>query len=190
MWISFSSPDVTKCPFTLLRLNWLHLAPWLHIRHTHFTFSLLKPSAIMANQDLQSSKPHTGHILEKCAFLSQEKWLSLGLWNRSMTHKERAKFHRTVIFQLQGVDWWHTCVCSVVSNSSWPHGWQPTWLLCPWDSPGKNTGWAAISSSKGSFWPRDQACVSCIGRQILYHCTTWEDQWRNTEKYQVIQYRQ
>ena len=22
----------------------------------------------------------------------------------------------------------------------WPHRWQPTRLLCPWDSPGKNTG--------------------------------------------------
>ena len=30
--------------------------------------------------------------------------------------------------------------CSVVSNSSWPHGLQPTRLLCPWDSPGKTTG--------------------------------------------------
>ena len=29
---------------------------------------------------------------------------------------------------------------SVVSDSSWPHGLQPTRLLCPWDSPGKNTG--------------------------------------------------
>ena len=29
---------------------------------------------------------------------------------------------------------------SVVSNSSWPHGLQPTRLLCPWDSPGKITG--------------------------------------------------
>ena len=29
---------------------------------------------------------------------------------------------------------------SVVSNSSWPHGLQPARLLCPWDSPGKNTG--------------------------------------------------
>ena len=28
---------------------------------------------------------------------------------------------------------------SVVSNSVWPHKWQPTRLLCPWDSPGKNT---------------------------------------------------
>ena len=29
---------------------------------------------------------------------------------------------------------------SVVSDSLWPYGLQPTRLLCPWDSPGKNTG--------------------------------------------------
>ena len=29
--------------------------------------------------------------------------------------------------------------CSVVSDSSWPHGLQPARFLCPWDSPGKNT---------------------------------------------------
>ena len=29
---------------------------------------------------------------------------------------------------------------SVVSDSSRPHGVQPTRLLCPWDFPGKNTG--------------------------------------------------
>ena len=42
----------------------------------------------------------------------------------------------------------HCCCCcccccevvSVVSESVWPHGRQPTRLLCPWDSPGKNTG--------------------------------------------------
>ena len=36
-----------------------------------------------------------------------------------------------------------TCVpavTSVVSDSLWPHGLQPARLLCPWDSPGKNTG--------------------------------------------------
>ena len=35
----------------------------------------------------------------------------------------------------------------------------------------------AISHSRGSSRPRDQALaswVSCIGRQILYHCTTWK----------------
>ena len=35
------------------------------------------------------------------------------------------------------------CVCvshSIVPDSSPPHGLQPTRLLCPWNSPGKNTG--------------------------------------------------
>ena len=27
-----------------------------------------------------------------------------------------------------------------MSDSVHPHRWQPTRLLCPWDSPGKNTG--------------------------------------------------
>ena len=30
--------------------------------------------------------------------------------------------------------------CSVMSNSLQPPGLQPARLLCPWDSPGKNTG--------------------------------------------------
>ena len=35
----------------------------------------------------------------------------------------------------------------------------------------------AISYYRGSSWPRDQtwvSCVSCIGRQILYHCASLE----------------
>ena len=34
--------------------------------------------------------------------------------------------------------------------------------------------WVAISYSRGSSRPRDRTCISCIGRRILYHCTTWE----------------
>ena len=37
--------------------------------------------------------------------------------------------------------------------------------------------WVAISFSRGSSWPRDRtrvSWVSCIGRQILYHCSIWE----------------
>ena len=30
--------------------------------------------------------------------------------------------------------------CSAVSDSLWPHGLQPTGLLCPWESPGKHSG--------------------------------------------------
>ena len=37
--------------------------------------------------------------------------------------------------------------------------------------------WVAMPFSRESFWPRDWThvfCVSCIGRQILYHWATWE----------------
>ena len=33
----------------------------------------------------------------------------------------------------------YVCVCLVLSDSLQPHGLQPARLLCPWDSPGKNT---------------------------------------------------
>ena len=33
--------------------------------------------------------------------------------------------------------------------------------LCPWDSPGKNTGEGAIPSSSGSSRPRDQTGIYC-----------------------------
>ena len=36
---------------------------------------------------------------------------------------------------------------SVVSDSSQPHGLQPTRLLCPWDFPGKVLEWGAIAFS-------------------------------------------
>ena len=41
-------------------------------------------------------------------------------------------------------------------------------------------GWVAMPSSRGSSQPRSQtgvSCVPCIGRQITYHCPTWEAQF-------------
>ena len=46
-------------------------------------------------------------------------------------------------------------------------------LLCPWDFPGKNTG-VGCHFSGGSSRPRDQTCISCIGRHILHPCAPWE----------------
>ena len=48
-------------------------------------------------------------------------------------------------------------------------------LLCPLAILAKILEWVAISSSRGSSWPRNWthvSCVSCIGRQILYHWAT------------------
>ena len=65
---------------------------------------------------------------------------------------------------------------SVMSDSSRPHGLQPTRLLCPWYFPGKNTGVGWHVLLQVIFPTRDQthiSCVSCIGRWILYHCATY-----------------
>ena len=37
-----------------------------------------------------------------------------------------------------------------------PCGLYPARLLCPWDSPGKNLEWVAMSSSGGSSQPRNR----------------------------------
>ena len=37
--------------------------------------------------------------------------------------------------------------------------------------------WVAISYSRGTSRPRDRTCFfcdSCLGKGVLYHCTTWE----------------
>ena len=41
-------------------------------------------------------------------------------------------------------------VASVVSGSLWCYGPQPTRLLCPWDSPGKNTSMCLLHWQGGS----------------------------------------
>ena len=59
------------------------------------------------------------------------------------------------------------CVCvshSVVPNSLQLHDLKPTRLLCPWNSPGKNTG---VGCHFLSSQPRDQTRVSCIAGRFF-----------------------
>ena len=51
------------------------------------------------------------------------------------------------------------------------------WLLCPRNFPGKNTGESCHFLFQGIFLTWNQtgvSCVSCISKQLLYHCTTGE----------------
>ena len=69
--------------------------------------------------------------------------------------------------------WWSLCCAvpshSVMSNSLWLNGLLPARFLCPWDSPGKNTGVGchfllqAIFPTQGL----NPGLPHC--RQILYH---------------------
>ena len=72
------------------------------------------------------------------------------------------------------------CMC-VLSLSVMFYSWQPHGLCSPpgFSSHGsfqvKILEWVSISYSRGSSQPRDQTHVSCKGKQIFYHCTTWEN---------------
>ena len=59
--------------------------------------------------------------------------------------------------------------CSVVSNSLQPCGLQPTRLLHPWNSPGKNTGVGSHSLLQGIFPIQESNPNLLHCRQILYH---------------------
>ena len=54
---------------------------------------------------------------------------------------------------------------------------SPTGSYVPGILQARILKWVAISSSKGSSLPRNQTYISCIGRQIFHHCTTWEIPW-------------
>ena len=68
----------------------------------------------------------------------------------------------------------HVCVCvcvcvrSVAPYSLRPHRLQPVGLLCPWDSPGKNTGVGCPSLLQGIFLTQgwNPGLLHC--RRILY----------------------
>ena len=59
--------------------------------------------------------------------------------------------------------------CSVVSDSLQPHGLQPTRLLCPWNSPGKNTAVGCCSLLQRIFPTQGSNPGLLHCRQILYH---------------------
>ena len=49
-----------------------------------------------------------------------------------------------------------------MSDSVWPHGLQPTRLLHPWDSPGKNTGVGCHFFSSTWKWKVKVKSLSCV----------------------------
>ena len=81
------------------------------------------------------------------------------------------------------------CQCvshSVVSDSLRPHGLQPARLLCPWNSPGKNTGVGGHFLFQGIFptqgW--NPGLPHC--RQILYRLSNQAKVVLHYSKYTAI----
>ena len=69
-----------------------------------------------------------------------------------------------ISYESENVSW------SVVSDSLQPHGLQPARLLCPWNSPGNNTGVGCHFFSPGNLPdPEKQNLGLPHYKQILYH---------------------
>ena len=61
-----------------------------------------------------------------------------------------------------------------MSDSLQPHGLQTTKILCPWDSPGKNTGVGCHFLLQGIFPTQGLNLGLLHYRQILYHLSHQE----------------
>ena len=64
--------------------------------------------------------------------------------------------------------------CLVVSDSLQPHALQPARLICPWDSPGKNTEVVCHSLLQGIFPKQSLNPRSCIADGFFTVCATRE----------------
>ena len=62
------------------------------------------------------------------------------------------------------------CIYSVMSDSLWPHGLQPTMLSIHGILQARILEWVAIPFSRGSSWPRDETWVSGITCRFF---TSW-----------------
>ena len=80
-------------------------------------------------------------------------WLESILTHKSMVHKEN---------EVKSVS------RSVVSDSLRPRGLWPARLLCPWDSPGKDTGVGSLSLLQVIFLTQELNLGLLHCRQILY----------------------
>ena len=70
------------------------------------------------------------------------------------------------------------CVCVCVHAQSWSTlcntiDWGPPGPWVHRTSQANILEWVSISYSKVFSQSRNWTCFSCIGRQMLYHCTTW-----------------
>ena len=67
------------------------------------------------------------------------------------------------------VVWSEVLVSQSCPNSLTPHGLQPARLLCPWNSPGKNTEAGSHFLLQGIFLTQELNLGLLHCRQILYH---------------------
>ena len=120
---------------------------------------------------------------ERCPRTACWKEVETHHWHITVTAAE-GKIHCGVLTVRETKEKWSICtaLCVCLVTQSCPTLCDPSDRSPPGSSTHgifqeKMLEWVAISFSRGSSQPRDLTlifCISCIGRWILYHCTTWE----------------
>ena len=108
----------------------------------------------------------------------------------SQARQRKAKINKWVYIKLKNlvkeitnkmknwsIEWGKISLCSI--TQSCPTLWPPQIIAhqAPLSMELRTLEWPAIPFSGGSSQSRDWthiSCISCIGRQFLYHWTTWE----------------
>ena len=127
----------------------------------HFPWFIIMTRLFLRNES--STEDFLSHVLY-CDYLSSFTYLV---------------YSSPPSFNFWSAIYYNSCCCGSSVTRSCPTLCNP--IDC--SPPGSSTHgifqarileWVATSFSRGSSWPRDQAHISCIGRQILYHWATWE----------------
>ena len=115
--------------------SWTQLSTWTH---THWTLSQLRLQ-LSVRAELQclsiyACKLANGHLA------SSLSWYLVKCSKEQQTCTDSLSFFSISSARIMGSIAKVSKCCLVMSNSLGPHGLFPTRLLCPWNSPDKNTG--------------------------------------------------
>ena len=123
-------------------------------QHTHSCFAMvLLVSA--AQQGESATHTHTSPLISISSTLKSSE-------HRGAFPMLYSRFSLVSWYESESVS------CSVRSDCLQLHGLEPTRLLCPWNSPGQNTGVGSCSLLQGIFSPQGSNPGLAHCRGILY----------------------
>ena len=105
----------------------------------------------------------------KCRASREKEAWHLGNWLEEWVQEIAGHLQLVGMARGCGFYFWCDISHSVLFNSLQRHGLQPARFLCPWSSPGKNTGVGFHFLLQGIFLTQGSNSGLLQGRQIAYH---------------------
>ena len=170
------------CPVQAVFSHWTHAQK---SRTQVFAILLLAYSYCVVRPSLSFIEPFASYVSTGYIYVTGlwhlriPSYISIVFCHHETRKKGMAIFHVCLVKLLVVVILSFVCLC--VCAQSCLNLCNPMDCSLPGSSvheifQAKILEWVAISSSRGSSWPRDWTHVSwfsCIGKWILYHCAPW-----------------